>query len=334
MSEEAADGQRPLPRIAVPLDIDPAALADGLPQGAITRFTGRTMGTLWTVHAVLPREVKAQDLALAVTARLDDLVAQLSHWDDASALFAFNHSAPGCTHLLPGDLAHVLRAALALARETGGAFDPAIGTLVNLWGHGPFPAPIQPPTPDAIADALASGGYTRLEELDQRPSLTQPGGLHLDLSGIGKGHAVDALAEVIESEGVAHFLVEVGGEFAGRGMRPDGDPWWVELETPVSDIAPVRLALHQIAVATSGDYVRGHHTIDPRTGQPVDHALCLSVIHESAMIADGWATALGVLPPAEAMAMAERNALAVRALWRIDGGVREWISPALAAMMA
>ena len=180
--------------------------------------------------------------------------------------------------------------------------------------------------------ALAAGGWRRLVFEEQSARLRQPGGMCLDLSGIAKGYAVDRIAQLLAEHGVRHALVEVGGELAGRGLRPDGDPWWVDLETPYGVAAPLRVALHDLAVATSGDYVRGRHTIDPRSGRPVVHALAVSVVHSSAMLADAWATALSVLPQAEMEALAIRERLACRALVRAGGAV-EWISPGLAAML-
>ena len=165
--------------------------------------------------------------------------------------------------------------------------------------------------------------------------LRQPGGVALDLSGIAKGHAVDAVVRLLWEQDVAHALVEIGGECRGLGVRPDLDPWWVDIETPPgADVAPLRVALHGLAVATSGDYVRGHHTLDPRTGHPARGVTSLSVLHPSAMLADAWASALTVLGPDAGAALATRERLAVRCVYRSAEGVREWLSPALAAMLA
>ncbi len=294
---------------------------------------GETMGTGWRVRLSHPPGFDLAGLHRAIVARLDGLVAEMSHWAPDSLLSRFNHAPASSWVALPPDFAAVIAAALAVAERSGGAFDPAIGALVDLWGFGPEPA-ARVPTDAAVGEALRLAGWRRLEWDAPARRLRQPGGLRLDLSGIGKGYAVDCLGALLVDAGIGHALVEIGGEFAGRGLRPDGDPWWVDLETPGRVAPSFRVALHQIAVATSGDYVRGRHTIDPRTGFPVDHALAVSVLHRSAMLADAWATALGVLPRAEMVALAEAEALAVRALLRRDGEIEEWISPKLAAMIA
>lgn len=234
--------------------------------------------------------------------------------------------------MLPREFGLVMNAALQVADRSGGAFDPAIGALVDLWGHGPV-AITTLPTQAAVAQALDVSGFSRLAHDREPARLRQPGRLRLDFSGIAKGFAVDALAELLRARGFHHALVEIGGELIGLGLRPDGNPWWVDLETPANGIAPLRVALHQLAVATSGDYVRGRHTIDPRSGHPVEHAMAVSIIHRSAMMADAWATALSVHQPAAMKALAIREKLSVRALIRADDAIAEWISPALEAML-
>jgi thiamine biosynthesis lipoprotein len=303
------------------------------PRAPVVELAGETMGTGWRVRFAVAHKVDAHRLRIAIDAMLDMLVAEMSHWEPGSLLSRFNRAPPGHWAALPPDFAAVIAAGLDVARRSGGAFDPAIGALVDLWGFGPV-RPAFAPTQQAIERALALSGWQRLAFDPASRRLQQPGLVRLDLSGIAKGHAVDRLSALLVAHDIRHSLVEIGGEFVGRGLRPDGDPWWVELETPAGrEAPPIRVALHQLAVATSGDYVRGRHTIDPRTGRPVAHALAVSVIHASAMLADAWATALSVAEPGEMRALAERDALTVRALIRTEEAVEEWISPALAAMM-
>lgn len=319
-------------RLAVPRDIDPVAIADWRPGAPIVDLRGETMGTTWHVRLAAPGGFDRAALLRAIETRLKDILAEMSHWRSDSVLGGFNRAAAGSWITLPRDFALVLEAALAIGERSAGAFDPAAGALVNLWGFGPEPATGQPDAA-AIAAALRRSGGARLAYDPATRRLRQPGGVRLDLSGIAKGFGVDALAALLRDHGCRHALIEIGGELLGLGLRPDGDPWWVDLETPAADIAPMRMALHQLAVATSGDYVRGRHTIDPRNGRPVDHALSISVVHHSAMLADGWATALSVEPPATMRALATREGLAVRALLRDGQDVGEWISPALRTLL-
>lgn len=318
-------------RIAIP-QLSPAALR-GHAQDAIVRdLAGETMGTSWRVRFAAPPACDPAPLRAAIVARLDGIVGEMSHWQPESRLSAFNRARAGQWIALPPDFATVVAAALDIARLTDGAFDPAIGRLVDLRGFGP--AGPCAANPAAIAAARAAAGWTRLAYDPAARRLRQPGGLSLDLSGIAKGHAVDAVAGLLGTAGLGHCLVEIGGELAGRGLRPDGDPWWVDLEDPPGAAPrPLRIALHEIAVATSGDYRRGGHTIDPRTGRSAGNGLVsVSVLHQSAMLADAWATALTVLGPAAGLALATHHAIAARL---IVGGAEsaERITPALAAMI-
>jgi thiamine biosynthesis lipoprotein len=142
--------------------------------------------------------------------------------------------------------------------------------------------------------------------------------------------------------GWASFLFELGGELVGEGLKPDGQPWWVAIERPphALTLPPLRAALVGHALATSGDYRQGFtdhegrwcsHTLDPRSGLPVRHALAsVSVLHERCMQADALATVLFVLGPDEGTAWADAHGVAAWFVARDGrGGCREWPSAAL-----
>ena len=323
-------------RIALPAVIDAAAVAARDPAAAILALDGETMGTTWRVLFARPARLDVAALRARIVARLDGLVAEMSHWRPGSLLSRFNRSPAGSWTALPPDFAGVIAAGLRIAEASDGAFDPTLGRLVDLWGFGP-PGPALPPSPDEVASADAASGWRRLAFDAGARRLRQPGGLALDLSGIAKGHAVDALADLLGTAGVRHCLVEVGGELAGRGVRPDGEPWWVDLETPPGAApapAPLRIGLHGLAVATSGNYRRGDHNLDASTGRPAANGVAsVSVLHASAMAADAWASALAVLGPDAGSDLARRHGLAARIVARVGERTAERLSPALAAMI-
>lgn len=326
-------------RIAVPAVIDGAALAGLDASAGIVDLAGETMGTYWRVQLAAPSPCDRTALVDAIQGGLDGLVAQMSHWQTDSLLCAFNRAPGGGWTSLPRDFTAVMAAGLAIAELSDGAFDPTAGRLTALYGLGPNPA-AGPPSGVAQAAALRASGWRKLafERLvgEQRAGrLRQPGGLWLDLSGIAKGYAVDAVADLLAKRGLRHCLVEIGGECVGRGMKPDGEPWWVDLEAPPGwRVQPLRVAAHQLAIATSGNYVRGDHTLDPRSGQPVCNGIgAVSVIHREAMMADAWATALTVLGRQAGAALAVQQGLAARILSSEGGLAREWLSPALLAML-
>lgn len=319
-------------RIVLPARIDPNAAANGDPAAAIVTLGGEAMGTMWRALYVTRDVPGAQAVGERLQERLDDLVAQMSHWAPDSVLSRFNRSAPGSWSALPPDFAAVIDTGLRVAALSDGAFDPAIGHLVDLWGHGPKgPQPV--PDEAAIAQARAAGGWHRLRWDAAAARLWQPGGVALDLSGIAKGHAADAVADTLAALGFRHCLVEVGGELVGRGMRPDGDPWWVDLETPPGvDPPPMRVALHGMAVAGSGTYRKGEHGLDPRTGRPPSNGvIAVHVIARTGMLADALATAVAVLFP-DLSALAPMQ-VAARILVQRGGAVEENLTPPLQALL-
>lgn len=297
------------------------------------RLSGETMGTSWSASIV----DGTSELSGEIQAVLDRVVAQMSHWQPGSDIHRFNHSIPGRWQPLPGDFETVLAAAIKVAAASDGAFDPAMGALADLWGFGPSgPRPF--PGDPAIAEALAHSGVGHVEQDSRRARRLAP--VQLDFSGIAKGYGVDAVAERLRGLGHPDFLIEVGGELRGEGIKPDGQPWWVDLEAvPGVAPAPVRVALHGLSVATSGDYRRAFthagkvyaHTLDPRTGRPLENGVAsVTLLHPSCMLADAWATALTVLGPA-GMALAEREGLSARMVVR---GAGELLSPAFEQMLA
>jgi thiamine biosynthesis lipoprotein len=310
-------------RVALPADVCLLALRRCDPARDVGVMRGEAIGTSWQVRFV---GAEPDGVREAIDRRFAGLVAEMSQWQPNSLLSRFNRAAAGTWVTLPPDFATVIAAALDIAARSDGAFDPTHGRAAALIGFG-AEAVTAPPSDAALLEARTAAGWQRLEWDAGSRRLRQPGGLWLDLSGIAKGFAVDAIADLLRDYGLPDALVEVGGELAGRGLRPDGQPWWVDLETPPgAELAPLRVGLHDLAVATSGDYVRGAHTIDPATGHPLPRGTrSVSVIHASAMLADAWATALTVAGPT----LAERETLAARFV-----SAEETLSPQLSAMIA
>ncbi|MEG3180912.1 FAD:protein FMN transferase [Sphingomonas sp. LT1P40] len=300
---------------------------------------GVTMGTSWSAKIVDPPRGIAAEIATV----LDTVITQMSQWESASQLSRINATTPGSWHPIAPEFAHVMTAALDIADRSNGAFDPAMGVPANLWGFGPSGPRSDTPTEAEITAAHTASGRDALDFDPLLLRLRRTRAVRLDLSGIAKGYAVDTVAARLRALGCADFLVEIGGELVGAGIQPDGQPWWVDLETPPGTaFAPLRIALHGIAVATSGDYARAFeadgtryaHTIDPRTGRPItNHVVSVTVIHNQCMHADAWASALTVLGPDEGMALAEREGLAAHMLVRKAGQPRELLSLALLGML-
>lgn len=312
------------------------ALLAGCSDQGFERMTGATMGTRWHLVAHCPAPVDRQ----RVEAALAGVVQAMSSWSADSELSAVNRAPVGEWVALSPPLALVLRAALRLSDESAGAFDVTIGALVDAWGFGPGGAEAGP---NALAAARGSVGYQRLELAGNR--LRKTAATSIDLSAIAKGYAVDQVAASLQRQDCADFLVEIGGEIRARGSRPAGGAWHVGIETPgPAGSAPHRIVLlRDAAIATSGDYrnvierdgERHPHVFDAAKGAPTRHRLAsASVVHPSAMWADGYATVLLALGPERALRFARAQGLAAYLLTRTDQGLRAHATPQMEALLA
>jgi len=282
------------------------------------RLAGSSMGTSWHVTIVATEAAAPENLRQEIQGALDAVESRMSNWRPDSEISRLNASPPG-RYRVSAELMTVLEAAAAVWRASGGAFDVTVGPLVGLWGFGPHAARGEP-APAALAAARERVGMQWLVLHPDTLEVERLRAVELDLSAIAKGHGVDQVAARLQALGYRNYLVEVGGEVRVSGRNPEGLPWRLGIERPSSLERRIarRMVLPAGGVATSGDYRnfviteggRRSHTIDPRSGAPVRHALAsVTVVAPSAMWADAWATALNVLGPDEGMAAATQQGL-------------------------
>lgn len=325
--------------------LETAPLAPAL-GSVMHTLAGRTMGTSWSVKVVADAERALPPLQQAIQQELDTVVAQMSTWETNSNLSRFNQAPPGSWQTLPPEFFHVLQCALQVAHDSDGAYDPTAGALVNLWGFGPAQRYDEdgfvPPSAHQLEAARNVCGWHRLWLDPATRRVQQPGDIYLDLSAIAKGFGVDQVARRLQQLGYDSFLVEVGGELRGKGLKPDGQPWWIALEQAPSDhtdatgeASDIVAALLDWSVATSGDYrryfkddknnaTRYSHTIDPRNGMPIQHSLAsVTVLHPECMLADAWSTALGVMGAEDGLAYANAHQLCALFVSRTGNGDSE-----------
>lgn len=218
--------------------------------------------------------------------------ADFSPFRGDSALMRFNAATTPDWQTVPPHFARVLERAMALRARTDGAFDPAVGRLVEAWGFWGAPRRL---TSDARPE-VALGDFA-LDGARARKSTPE---LAADLCAIAKGDALDRVCARVRDAGLDNVMAELGGEIKAFGPGPDGRGWRIGVENPTGGHL-ARVRLDGRAIATSGDYVkfftagtdRLGHIVDPRTGRPTGGALALvSVIADDAATADAWATAL------------------------------------------
>jgi thiamine biosynthesis lipoprotein len=297
-----------------------------------TRYAlnGPTMGTRWSALVHAPASTDPDGLRAALVRAVDEIDCQMSTWKPDSDLMRMNAAPPGLWVDPPPALMRVLAKGLEIGRASNGAFDIGLGDLTNAWGFGPQAA-------DAGA-IRAHLGQVRLPahdllELDAEGYRARKhGNLQLDLSGIAKGYGVDRMMAVIERFGIASALVGLDGELRAKGVRADGRLWTVAIEKPDYEMrAPISvLTLQDAAVATSGDYrhwvdagqMRLSHTMDARTGGHLNNRVAsVTVLADTCMEADAWATALMVMGEADGAAFADAKGLNALYILRTRSGL-------------
>lgn len=244
------------------------------------------------------------DLHDSIELVLHEVDNSLSPFNKSSVITAINNGTSDSTDLM---FREVFTLAKTISTETYGAFDITVAPLVNAWGFG-FKNK-ETVTPSLIATLLTHVGFDKVSLQDNRIVKTDSA-LMLDCSAIAKGYGVDAVGRMLESKQISNYMVEIGGEVRVRGVNPQGKPWSIGIITPTPDPTgqnnEVEEILHitDIAMATSGNYrnfyVEGNkryaHTIDPRTGYPVQHSILSStVLARDCAVADAYATAFMVL---------------------------------------
>lgn len=310
------------------------------------RFVGHTMGGSWSVIAHSPYEpVDPKMLSESLGELLGTLDHRLSNWVDDSEVSRFNRATPSTWVPVSADTVAVVQAAMDVSARSGGAFDVTLGPLVDTWGFGPGGRRASAPPDRMVSGAGGLAGMTRLQVRQSPPALMKSvRGLGLDLGGIAKGYAVDRVVALLRQMGFTGYLVEIGGEVRAVGERPGGGHWRVALESPPDSGAAPVIRLRDQAVATSGTYrnffesdgQRYSHIIDPWHKYPVTHTLAAaSVMAETAMLADAWATAMMVRGPEYARDLALEQQLAVFLQYRnaADTGWDTWASPAWEALV-
>ena len=296
-------------------------------------LSGPAMGSRWTARLECS-DAQAEALTTACAAAVEAVEQQTSNWRADSDLNRLNAAPLGEWVRLPNHLMNVLAKSVEIGRASDGLFDIGVGALVQAWGFGPAQG-----AADTAAISAHLGqpihGFDSLDLTDHKARKTMP--LTLDLSGIAKGYAVDVLAQTLRDHGVTNALCGLDGELVAIGMRPDGQPWAVALEQPdaTSRTGRAMIELTDRAIATSGSYrhfvtignLRVSHTMNPRTGGPaVSPLVSVSVLHDTCMEADAWATVLMVLGDKAGPEFAKAHGLQAVFLSETGGEITETLT--------
>ena len=297
--------------------------------------TGLIFGTTYSVTYQYD-----EDLQEEIEAELKKVDDEFSMFNSQSLVARLNN---GENPELSSEFIDVFKLARQVSEDTDGAFDITVSPLVNAWGFG-FKNE-QMPTKEQVDSLRQLIGYQHVILKDKTITMQKPG-MMLDFSAIAKGYGVDVVARLLERHDIKNYMVEIGGEITTRGINPERVPWRIGVNKPCEDALNESHELQTIlnvtdkAMATSGNYrnfyVKGGkkyaHTIDPKTGYPVQHTLLsATVLTDCCAKADAYATSFMVLGMDGAMQILERHKELMAYLIFTDrkGNLTVWYSPSL-----
>ena len=261
---------------------------------------GLIFGTVYKITYQYEKDLKEE-----IEAALKRFDGSLSPFNDTATITRINLN----EDIVPDTFfTNVFRRSMEISQETAGAFDITVAPLANAWGfgfkRGTFPDSAR------IDSLLEITGYTKVKLSDEGKVVKQDPRIMLSCSAVAKGYAVDVIAQLLEKKGIQNFMVDIGGEVVVRGKNPKQERWRIGINKPIDDSLAVNQELQTIlqvtgvGIATSGNYRNYYykdgqkyaHTIDPRSGYPVQHnILSATVIAKDCMSADAYATAFMVM---------------------------------------
>ena len=274
---------------------------------SVEQIKGESMGTSYSIN-VLGDERIEQD---RIDRRLVEINDTFSTWQEDSELSQLNRAPVDEWIDFSSELYSMLKQSVEIYQQTDGYCDPGIGRLIDLGGFGASGGRTEVPKREEIEEAFKNSSIRYLLMEGGRVKKTR--NIHINLSAIAKGYAVDEIARLIKMSGIKNFLVEIGGEVIASGNNR-GDDWTVGVERP-DNKAPIPIVLKDASIATSGNY-RNYfiwegkkyiHIFNPSTGLPANNDLSsVSVIHPQSAMSDAYATAMMAMGSKKAIELANK----------------------------
>lgn len=273
-------------------------LRDRTPE-VYTTDSGHIFGTQYNI-----KYKSVEDLHKEIKATLLQVDNSLSMFNKNSIISAFNNNRDTTANEM---FAEVFNLAQEISAKTGGAFDITVAPLVNAWGFGFKKGEL--PDSATVEELRSKVGYATVTLVDRKLVKQDPGTM-LDCSAIAKGYGCDMIARMLDSRNITDYMIEIGGEVVTKGKNDRGTAWNISISKPTENTTGSHNAHQRIvaisgkAMATSGNYrnfriengKKFAHTIDPRTGYPVQHSLLsATVIADNCAKADAYATSFMVM---------------------------------------
>ena len=291
---------------------------------------GYTQGTTYSIRYM---SMDAADYQSDIDSVLQAVDLSMSTYMEESLISKINRNESMQTDSL---FLRVFETAMQIASETDGAFDPTIAPVVNYWGFG-FEE-IAHKDESILEDLMHSVGYKKLSIKDSLV-VKSYANTQIDFNAIAQGFTVDLVGEHLQKLGINNYMIEIGGELKCSGLNADGELWRIGIDKPLENIQKDRFqAIIEVAdksVASSGNYrkfkvdeetgLKYAHTIDPKTGRPVQtNLLGVTIVTESCMRADAIATACMVMG-LEDSKLYLTNHPEINALFIYSGPKGEWL---------
>jgi thiamine biosynthesis lipoprotein len=306
------------------------------PRDAVFRDRFYALGTLIDLSLYGANPQQQQEAGRTLALAFDGMHREWHAWETGSLARTNTQLAAGSPFRPGPDILPLLQTANRLSLQSGGLFNPTIGKLIDLWGfHSDEITGLTPPEPAAIQQLLAAAPSAGDVTLEDGYLISRNPAVQYDLGAFAKGYAIDRGIELLQSQGIAHAIINAGGDLRAIGRHGDR-PWRIGIRHPrqAGVLASVELSADE-SIFTSGDYERYfessgrryHHIIDPRTGYPAGHTVSVTVMHREAATADAAATALFVAGPDDWTEVAHRMGIRYVMLIDRDGVVH--MNPAM-----
>lgn len=309
--------------------------SNGSEEAKQVTVKGETMGTYYDIRYL---DNDQRNFKKSIDSLLQVFNQSVNHYLPDSEISRFNKQ-DSLEFNLPY-FPQMLKQSRQISEITNGAFDPTVGPLVNAWGFGPE-EPIYPEA-QTVDSLLQLVGFSHISYNENRAYKDNPA-VSVNFSAIAKGYGVDVVANFLENQEINNLKVEIGGEVVCRGVNNDGKPWRIGVSKPDASGEYVAVfPLSNRAMATSGNYLnyyvkdgkRYSHTINPKTGYPVEHTLLsATVFAKNCAEADAYATAFMVMGLEDARKLLESlNGIEAYLLYDDNGEMKAFRSPGVPNM--
>ena len=269
----------------------------------VNKLEGQAQGTTYHISYWSETPVESKSVEQTVLDSFAEIDKTLSNYRPDSVIEMFNANPTTDSQWVGKEIVQLVDLASKVSRVSQGCYDLTIKPLFDLWGFKGDSLTI--PESSVLTGTLATVGLDKVKVVDDE-HLQKPASVRVDVSSVAQGYSVGKLSQVLELQGIHHYLVEIGGELKTHGHKPDGSAWRIAVEKPLPGEQKMMKVVSMpkdkpFAVMTSGTYrhyfdlngQRYSHILDARIGKPVSHDLvAVTVMHEDPTIADAWSTAL------------------------------------------